>query len=261
MMSHSAMSMPEMAGDRHAGRAVILDAIVEVLPDRLDIERIAADDARLVLGLDEGLGHGRRPIALAPAGDAFIGRDLDDAGRARAVDPAARRDEGLVDLALQDVAGDVGDLHCFLLPKTSSATVRAWPSRFSVDIDRQRETCGAAPLQSSRLICTQQTLASGRLVRNRERLALSDAAAHRERHPSKPAERHLMKARSTAPGNGHPSDDLRRGPGRDAQDRLPHHLVRSAGGARQALTRRLPARRQAARRQARRARRRRDRRG
>ena len=102
--------------DRHAGRAVVLDAIVEVLPDRLDVERVAADHARLVLGLDEGLGHRRRPVALAPAGDALVGRDLDHAGRARAVDPAARRDERLVDLALQDVAGDVGNLHC-VLPK------------------------------------------------------------------------------------------------------------------------------------------------
>ncbi len=101
--------------DRHAGRAVILDAIVEVLPDRLDVERIAADHARLVLRLDEGLGDRGRSVAFAPAGDALVRRDLDQACRARAIDPTARRDERLVDLALQDVAGDVGDLHNILL--------------------------------------------------------------------------------------------------------------------------------------------------
>ena len=98
--------------DRHAAQAIVLDAIVEVLPDRLDVEGIAADHARPVLRLDDGLGDGGRPIAFAPAGDALVGRDLDQARGARAIDPATRRDERLVDLALQDVAGDVGHFHC-----------------------------------------------------------------------------------------------------------------------------------------------------
>jgi hypothetical protein len=97
--------------DRHAGRAVVLDAIVEIFPDRLDVERVTANHPRLVLRVHEGLGDGGRTVAFAPADDAFVGGDLDQAGRARAIDPAARRDERLVDLALQDVAGDVGDLH------------------------------------------------------------------------------------------------------------------------------------------------------
>jgi hypothetical protein len=109
--------------DRHAGRAVILDPVVEVFPDRLDVERVLADHARLVLRLDEGLGDGRRPVALAPPGDTFVGRDLDQAGRARPIDPAARRDERLVDLAAQDVADDVGYLHFFFPPRLGGVTL------------------------------------------------------------------------------------------------------------------------------------------
>ena len=67
---------------RHALAAVVLDAVVEVFPDHLDVERVAADDARAELRLDVGLGDRRRAVALAPADDAVGGLDLDDAGAA-----------------------------------------------------------------------------------------------------------------------------------------------------------------------------------
>jgi hypothetical protein len=86
--------------DAEALRAIVLDAVIKVLPHHLDVEGVAADDAGAVLRLDQRLVHGGGPVALAPASDPLVGRDLDDARGARGVDPAARRDEGLLHLAL-----------------------------------------------------------------------------------------------------------------------------------------------------------------
>ena len=97
--------------DGEALRAVVLDAVVEVLPHHLHVEGVAAEDARGVLRLDQRLVHRGRAIALAPAGDAHIRRHLDDARAAGGVEPAAGRGEGPLHLGLQQVAGDARHLH------------------------------------------------------------------------------------------------------------------------------------------------------
>src|SRR5690606_14447575 len=66
-------------GDRHAAGAVVLDAVVQVLPYHFDIEGVAADDPGTELRIDEGLGDMGGPVAFAPAHDAVLRLDLDDA--------------------------------------------------------------------------------------------------------------------------------------------------------------------------------------
>ncbi len=96
--------------DRHAREAVVLDLVVEQLPDGLDIERVEADQRGLVERLDHAARDGGGPVAIAPSDDAGIGHDLDHAGALRLVVLAARGGEGLVDLYHELVRNDIGDL-------------------------------------------------------------------------------------------------------------------------------------------------------
>src|SRR5262245_16771747 len=95
--------------NRHAFRAVVLDPVVEVFPDHFRVERIAAEHARRELRIDEGLRDRGGTVALAPAGDAVGGFDLDQAGAARTVEPPARRGERPLHRGRHHVTGDAFD--------------------------------------------------------------------------------------------------------------------------------------------------------
>src|SRR3954447_10362308 len=96
-------------GDRHTLRPVILDSVIEVLPDHLDIEGIAADHARRQLAVDEGFGDRGGAVAFAPADNPVICLDFDETSAAGFVQPAARGGEGTRDRSRDDMTGNLLD--------------------------------------------------------------------------------------------------------------------------------------------------------
>ena len=99
--------------DRGRARAGVRGGLVERVPDRLDVERIAAeqrlahaDEHRVRRGhVDEGLGDGRRRVGLAVAADTLVGVDADDEGVLGAVGAQLDLGQAQVDRL------DVGDAH------------------------------------------------------------------------------------------------------------------------------------------------------
>ena len=95
--------------DRGGARAGVRGRLVEVVPDRLDVERVAAEqrlahaDQHRVRGrhVDEGLGDGRRGVGLAVAAHALVGVDADDERVLRAV--GAQLDLGQAEVDRLDV--------------------------------------------------------------------------------------------------------------------------------------------------------------
>lgn len=99
--------------DRHALLAVIAEQIIDVMPEDGAVARVAAEDHRPDDLLDDG-AVGERDIAgaeaLAPAGEALVGSDLDQVRGAPGVELLGVA-ELLRQVVGEDVTDDVGDLH------------------------------------------------------------------------------------------------------------------------------------------------------
>src|SRR5690606_27591161 len=95
----------------------ILDAVVQVFPDDFHIEGVAADDARRKLSFYEAARYMRGAIALAPAYDAVLSFNFDDARTPCLVQPASRGGEGALDRCADNVACNFLDGgHQFFFP-------------------------------------------------------------------------------------------------------------------------------------------------
>ena len=129
---HFAGDVPERdvdAGERlqrHPLLAVIAQQVVDPVPDRVAVQRVHAQNHRLDDLLDDGpVGerHGARPETLAPTGNSLVGLDLDDMGRALAVELLGIS-QLLRHVVLQHVAGDPGDLHLRVLRRAEAGFSR-----------------------------------------------------------------------------------------------------------------------------------------
>jgi hypothetical protein len=102
------------AADRrngHAAQAVVLDLVIQLLPQHFDVERVASDQRGPQQRFDNGSVDGRWPVAIAPADDAVVGADLDDQRALGLIDPAPGRSERLVNIDEQLMGDNFCNLH------------------------------------------------------------------------------------------------------------------------------------------------------
>jgi hypothetical protein len=96
--------------------AVIAEAGVQILPDRLGRKRVAPDEPLAVDRHDRRV-HAGRPVNLAPPGKPVLGHDLDDERPALVV-PGPRIGERRPEFCAQQVGLDRFNLHDELRPTT-----------------------------------------------------------------------------------------------------------------------------------------------
>ena len=95
--------------DREAALALVPHEIVELLPEPLGLQRIAADQARSIGSDDGGIGQ-RRAEAFPPAGRAVVADDLDQAVLP-SIEAHRRAFEGSLQPVIENVGVNLGDLH------------------------------------------------------------------------------------------------------------------------------------------------------
>ena len=184
--------------DRGGARAGVRGRLVEVVPDRLDVERIAAeqrlahaDEHRVRRGhVDEGLGDGRRGVGLAVAAHALVRVDADDERVLRAV--GAQLDLGQAEVNRLDV----GDAHLGA-DHARPAVARLQPARLT-------------PPPPLRL--TPRSVAATTARRSRSAL---HASTRTPAHPAQPDARRPRRRRRRGRGRRHG-----RVPEHDDRDRI-----------------------------------------